>query len=79
MDYWLFTMEGAKKTGVGMMKRQHPQPITNYFDIPSVYEYSAKVEKLGGKVMVHKTAVPGMGYFSLILILKKYLRPLGRE
>ncbi len=68
MDYWLFTMEGAKKTGGGMMKRQHPQqPITNYFDVPSVDEYSAKVEKLGGKVMVRKTAVPGMGYFSVCL------------
>jgi len=45
-----------------MMKRQSPQQqgITNYFDVKSVQEYSAKVEQLGGKVISPKMPVPGM-------------------
>jgi uncharacterized protein len=48
-----------------MMKRQSPQQqgITNYFDVKSIQEYSAKVERLGGKVITPKEPVLGMGYF----------------
>lgn len=63
--YWLFSIErGTKPMGGGMMKRMRPgQPILNYFDIPSIEEYSQKVKSLGGKVVVEKTTVPEMGYF----------------
>ncbi len=67
MEYWLFhttDADGKETIGGGMMKRQHPQhAITNYIDVPSVDEYAAKIKKLGGKVVVPKTAVPTMGYF----------------
>src|SRR5512135_2905573 len=65
-DYWLFSMDRdrTKPMGGGMMKRMRPgQPILNYFEIPSVDEYSQKVTSLGGKIIVEKTAVPEMGYF----------------
>jgi hypothetical protein len=68
MDYWLFTMDRVKPMGGGMMKRHHPgQTITNYFDVSSVDDFSAKVERLAGKVIVRKTAVPQMGYFAVCL------------
>ncbi len=48
----------------GLMSRKHPgQPITNYIMVPSVTRAAAKVEKLGGKICMTKTAVPQMGYF----------------
>ena len=48
------------------MKRQNPQQqIINFIDVKSIDEYSSKVEKLGGKVVVSKMAVPGMGYFAV--------------
>ena len=51
-----------------MMKRMHPeQQITEYIGVPSVDEYSAKVEKLGGKIIVPKKAIPGMGYFVICM------------
>jgi predicted enzyme related to lactoylglutathione lyase len=54
--------------GGGMMKRQQPQQgITNYIDVTSVDQYAAKIEKLGGKVKVPKSPVPGMGYFAICL------------
>jgi predicted enzyme related to lactoylglutathione lyase len=62
MDYMIIDAYGVP--GGGMMKRMHPdQQIINMIGVPSVDEYSAKVEKLGGKIVVPKMAVPGMGYF----------------
>jgi len=62
MDYMMIDVYGAP--GGGMMKRMHPdQQIINYIGVPSVDEYAKKVEKLGGKIIVPKKAVPGMGYF----------------
>lgn len=45
------------------MKRQKPQqPNINYIDVKKlVDEYSSKAEKIGGKAVVPKKAVPGMG------------------
>lgn len=66
MDYMMIDTYGAP--GGGMMKRMHPdQQITDYIGVPSVDEYSAKVESLGGKIMVPKKAVPGMGYFVICM------------
>jgi uncharacterized protein len=71
MEYWMITTtdeKGNKALGGGMMKRQMPQqPNINYIDVKSVDEYSSKVEKLGGKVVVSKKAVPGMGYLAVCL------------
>lgn len=48
----------------GLIKRKDPQQTTvNYIDVPSTDKYIVKVKSLGGKVLVPKTAVPGMGYF----------------
>lgn len=68
MEYWMVTTtddKGNKALGGGMMKRQMPeQQVTNYINVKSVDEYKSKVEKLGGKVVSPKKAVPGMGYFA---------------
>jgi len=62
MEYWMIAPQEG--TGGGMMKRQRPdQKIMDYFTVHSVAESSAKVEKLGGKVLMPKMAVPKMGYF----------------
>ena len=66
MDYMMIDTYGAP--GGGMMKRMHPYlHITSYIGVPSVDEYAAKVEKLGGKIIVPKSAVPGMGYFIICM------------
>ncbi|PWU16221.1 MAG: glyoxalase [Verrucomicrobia bacterium] len=68
-DYWHIDTGGADASpDGGMMTRKHPgQTITNYVMVPSVTRFMAKVEKLGGKVCMAKTAVPGMGYFAICL------------
>jgi predicted enzyme related to lactoylglutathione lyase len=72
MEYWIISTTDSKgnkaSIGGGMMKRQdqhHHQHITNFIDVNSVDEYSSKIEKLGGKVVISKMAVPGMGYFAV--------------
>lgn len=66
MEYSMIDTFGAP--GGGMMKRVNPQQqILSYIGVPSVDEYSEKVKKLGGKVIVPKMAVPGMGYFVICL------------
>jgi predicted enzyme related to lactoylglutathione lyase len=63
--YWIIDTGGADETpDGGMMQRQCPEHgVTNYIGVASVTEAAAKVEKLGGKIVMQKTAVPQMGYF----------------
>jgi predicted enzyme related to lactoylglutathione lyase len=50
----------------GMMKRKCPeQPIVQYVSVDSVTKFTTKIEKLGGKICMPKTAVPQMGYFAV--------------
>jgi uncharacterized protein len=63
--YWHIDTGGADASpDGGIVARQSPQQtITNYIAVESVDRAAAKVEKLGGKVCMSKTAVPQMGYF----------------
>ena len=73
MEYWIVrtvpTDEQGQPTrqGVngGLMPRMYPaqQPV-NYIAVQSVDEAVARAEKLGAKVMMGKTPVPGMGWFA---------------
>lgn len=71
MDYLIITTtddQGNKSIGGGMMKRQNPQHVmTNYIGVKSVDEYSTKISQSGGKVVMSKKSVPGMGYFAICL------------
>jgi predicted enzyme related to lactoylglutathione lyase len=64
-DYWHIDTGGSDETpDGGLLPRMHSgQPITSYVSVPSVDQSAAKVQKLGGKIMKPKTAVPHMGYF----------------
>ena len=65
MPYWHIDTGGADHTlDGGMIERQAPQhTITNYVLVLSVEKSAAKVQKLGGKIIMPKAAVPQMGYF----------------
>ncbi|HSD58222.1 MAG TPA: VOC family protein [Methanotrichaceae archaeon] len=65
MDYWLvYTGEGPGIDG-GLMKRMSPSATTiNTVGVPSVDEYLAKIEKSGGKAVMPKTVIPGIGWFA---------------
>ena len=70
MEYWLITAtdeEGEDGLSGGLMQRQGGGPITNYIGVPAIDEYTVRVRKLGGEVVMPKTPVSGMGYFAVCL------------
>ena len=64
-DYWLIETGDEHDLGGGLMKRQASgQGPVSYVQVESVADYATKVEKLGGKVIVPKSPVTGMGWFA---------------
>jgi uncharacterized protein len=67
LDYWFINTGESDKPGIdgGLMKSPDGATRTTIsIDVPSVDDYIKKVVENGGKVVVPKTAVPGMGYFA---------------
>src|ERR1700757_3821392 len=66
-DYWHIDTGGADDTPDGELKKrkQSQEPAVNYVSVSSVTEFSKRIEKLGGKICMAKTAVPQMGYFAV--------------
>jgi predicted enzyme related to lactoylglutathione lyase len=65
-NYLLIKFNGEKRISSSIIKRFSPRQTTIiYFDVPSVEEYSAKIQELGGKIVVPKKPVPGIGYFAI--------------
>ena len=63
-DYWLTSTGTDDQPGIngGIMKSQGAPMAVNTIDVASVDDMAAKVEASGGKVVVPKTTVPGIGY-----------------
>ena len=65
-DFLLIRTEDLNTFFGGLTKRQdHSQTAVNYINVTCTEKYIKKIEPLGGKVLVPKTAVPGMGYFAV--------------
>jgi len=61
-------LSGEAGVGGGLGKRGDPgQRITSYVGVDSVDAYSARVDRLGGKVVQPKMTVPGWGYMAVCL------------
>jgi predicted enzyme related to lactoylglutathione lyase len=64
-DYWSVDLGEDASHGIGMMARQNPDHLpTGYYGVESVADSLAQVEQLGGKVLVPRSPVPGMGWFA---------------
>jgi predicted enzyme related to lactoylglutathione lyase len=76
MEYWGIETVPVDEKGMplrhgvngGMIKRQNLQhkPV-NYIAVESVDEYTLKIEKLGGKIIVPKMEVPGIGWWAFAI------------
>jgi uncharacterized protein len=63
-DYWLVSTGAVDQPGIngGLFKREGPVNYVNTIEVPSVEDYIAKVTEHGGRVVVPKTTIPGVGY-----------------
>ncbi|HEX7319871.1 MAG TPA: VOC family protein [bacterium] len=74
-DYWLL-MTGKDEPGINgaIMKREKPlsgsgdiMAFVCTISIDSVEKYSSKIEAAGGKILVPKGPIPGIGWFAQCL------------
>jgi len=68
--YFIETKNSFGERGItgGIAKREKAdQKITNFIEVASIDEYIAKVEKLGGKIIEPKTAIPTVGFIAACL------------
>ena len=67
MDYWLVTTGDEKQPGINgaiTLKSKLAAVTINTVDVPSVDNFLKKITEAGGKVVLKKTAVPGVGYLA---------------
>jgi hypothetical protein len=66
VDYWLVTTGEEDEPGINgaITERANLGVTVNTIDIPSLDESIAKVEAAGGKVVLSKVSVPGVGYMA---------------
>ena len=57
--------EGTMNMG-GLYKRMEPSPIMNFVKVEDIDKLLARVEKLGGKIMMPKTDIPSVGLTAVI-------------
>lgn len=65
MEYWLVTTGADGQPGIngGLQRRSFPaSSVVNTVDVESIDDSIAKVESKGGKIMMPKTAIQGVGH-----------------
>lgn len=70
MEYWMVNTGADGTPGIngGMLRKEGPvQGTTNTVDVESVDKAIASVTAAGGKAVMPKTPIPGVGYFAYCL------------
>ncbi len=67
-DYWMITTGAKDEPGIdGAIVRRSLGPAAmtvNTIDVPSVDVFTRKVTDAGGKIVMPKTIIPGVGYLA---------------
>ncbi|KAA3620156.1 MAG: VOC family protein [Calditrichaeota bacterium] len=83
MDYTMFTIknkEGEVVSGGGILPKENDQQtITNYVNVEDIDVSMKTIEDLGGKIVVPKTPVPGMGWFVQFTDLDGHVMAIWQE
>jgi predicted enzyme related to lactoylglutathione lyase len=63
-QYWLISTGDPRTIGIdgGLVKSKGEAVTVNVIDVPDLEEYIAKVERNGGKIVVPKSGIPGVGW-----------------
>jgi len=83
MNYWMFQTKNASGNNAGtggiMKKESEQHTLTNYINVENIEEKMARVEELGGKIIIPKHPVPGMGWFSHFVDIEGNLMALWQS
>jgi uncharacterized protein len=62
-DYWLVTTgeEGEPGINGAIMSREMGEMVKNAIGVDSFQEYAQKIEEFGGKMLMEKQTIPGVG------------------
>jgi predicted enzyme related to lactoylglutathione lyase len=66
MEYWMITTGEGNESGIngGLSRRgQHSMPNMNTIGVSSADKFSKIVQDKGGKILMPKTPIPGVGWF----------------
>jgi uncharacterized protein len=67
MEYWMATTGTKKEQGIngGLSKRgKEGMPNMNTIGVPSVDRFTKKIQDKGGKILMPKMPIPGVGWFA---------------
>lgn len=67
MEYWMVVTGDDKERGIngGLSKKgESGMPNMNTVSVPSVDDFSKSISAKGGKVLMPKSAIPGIGWFA---------------
>jgi len=64
VDYWLISTDDHDSTSINgaIRQRMRNETTVNTIDVPSVDEFIQRLISAGGRVVVSKSVVPGVGY-----------------
>jgi len=64
VEYWLISTDDRDETSINgaIRKRMSHETTVNTIDVPSIDESTQKVAGAGGRVIVPKSVIPGIGY-----------------
>lgn len=63
-DYWVVTTGDDDQPGInGAIHSYGQAPTVNIIDVPSVEDFAEKIKAHGGKIVMPKESIPGVGYF----------------
>jgi predicted enzyme related to lactoylglutathione lyase len=64
VDYWLVKTGQEDEPGIdgAIKERVENEGTHNTIDVPFIDEFVQKIEEAGGKVLMPKTEIPGIGY-----------------
>ena len=66
MDYTMWETENGLSGGFPAVSNESPAgQVTVYIDSDDIEADLKKIESLGGKVVMKKTEIPGMGWFAM--------------
>ena len=69
MEYWLIETGEKEEPGIdgAIMAREKDWATVNTVSVPSLDEFTKRVEKAGGQVVSPRQTIPGIGYHSYCL------------